>query len=80
MTIKIGSLSQLGPHARAVRHEVFVVEQHVSEEEEWDDKGELSVHAVAYDYAGRPVGTGRLLPDAYIGRMAVRAASRGSGH
>ena len=28
---------------------------------------------------GRPVGTGRLLPDGHIGRMAVQAAWRGRG-
>lgn len=30
-----------------------------------------SVHAVAYDQAGKAVGTGRLLPDGQIGQLAV---------
>jgi GNAT superfamily N-acetyltransferase len=38
-----------------------------------------SVHAVAYDEAGQPLATGRLLPDGHIGRMAVRKAGRGQG-
>ena len=37
------------------------------------------VHAVAYDEAGQPLATGRLLPDGHIGRMAVRKAGRGKG-
>src|SRR3546814_19968327 len=36
-------------------------------------------HAVAYDEQGRALGTGRLLPDAHIGRMAVRSGCRGAG-
>jgi len=77
--IAIGAWGQLGPDARAIRHEVFVVEQHVSEEEEWDSEDQPSTHAVAYDGSGAPVGTGRLLPNGYIGRMAVRTGMRGSG-
>jgi GNAT superfamily N-acetyltransferase len=29
------------------------------------------VHALAYDDAGKAIGTGRMLPDGQIGRMAV---------
>jgi predicted GNAT family N-acyltransferase len=63
----------------AIRHEVFVVEQRVPPEEELDDEDERCIHAVAYDEAGVAVGTGRLLPNAHIGRMAVRAPYRGLG-
>eukprot|EP01034_Spumella_vulgaris_P036032 gene36032-44440_t len=35
--------------------------------------------AVTYDAAGAPIGTGRLLPDGHIGRMAVRKVARGTG-
>jgi predicted GNAT family N-acyltransferase len=34
---------------------------------------------VAYDDAGIPIGTGRLLPDGHIGRMAVMKSARGVG-
>ncbi|MER1967018.1 GNAT family N-acetyltransferase [Castellaniella sp. GW247-6E4] len=37
------------------------------------------VHAIAYAADGRPMGTGRLLPDGHIGRMAVRKPWRGQG-
>ena len=36
-----------------------------------DDKDAQCVHAVAYDPSGKAVGTGRLLPEGQIGRMAV---------
>ena len=62
-----------------IRHEVFVVEQGVPLDEEVDDMDPLSLHVVAYDRNGRPVGTGRLLPNGHIGRLAVLLAARGSG-
>lgn len=62
--------------ARPIRYEVFVLEQGVPLEIEWDDMDPLCVHAVAYD-DGRAVATGRLLPDGHIGRMAVRGVARG---
>jgi len=65
--------------ARPVREAVFVVEQKVPLEMEWDDLDPVCVHAIARDAAGRAIGTGRLLPDARIGRMAVLAEWRGRG-
>lgn len=70
------------PLARAeasrIRTLVFVEEQGVPVEIEMDDKDAASVHAIAYA-DGRVVGTGRLLPDGHIGRMAVLKANRGDG-
>lgn len=63
----------------AVRRQVFVVEQQVPEELEWDGIDPDCLHVVARDLAGRPIGTGRLLPDGHIGRMAVLADWRGKG-
>ena len=65
--------------ATLIRHEVFVQEQHVPIEEELDLEDARCIHAVAYDEQGVAVGTGRLLPNAHIGRMAVRASYRGRG-
>src|SRR5262245_5146930 len=64
---------------RAVRHAVFVVEQRVPESLEWDDMDARSTHALAIDTKGAPIGCGRLLPDGYIGRMAVLAPWRNRG-
>lgn len=40
---------------------------------------EVCIHAVAFDENDVPVGTGRLLPDGHIGRMAVLKSARGKG-
>ncbi len=77
--IMLGGWDQLGLQASAVRLEVFVQEQHVPPEEEMDAMDVHCLHAVAYDASGAAVGTGRLLPDGHIGRMAVRQAGRGHG-
>jgi len=57
--------------AAALRFAVFVGEQNVPSGIELDDKDAECIHALAYDDAGRAIGTGRLLPDGHIGRMAV---------
>ncbi len=77
--IVIGDWDSVREHAQALRIEVFVVEQGVPVELEWDEADEVSIHAVAYDDEGQPVATGRLLPDGHIGRMAVRKSARGQG-
>jgi predicted GNAT family N-acyltransferase len=62
----------------ALRHEVFVLGQDVPEELERDELDAVSDHAVAL-VDGVVLGTGRLLPDGTIGRMAVASAARGLG-
>lgn len=64
---------------RAVREPVFVVEQQVPIELEWDALDPHSRHVLARDAEGRPIGTGRLTPEHKIGRMAVLQAWRGRG-
>ncbi len=63
---------------RAIREQVFIVEQSVPREIEWDGRDEGAIHVIAL-LAGSPVACGRLLPDGRIGRMAVLAAHRGQG-
>ena len=65
--------------ARPVREKVFIEEQRVSRELEWDEWDERSDHAVARDIEGQAIGTARLLPDGRIGRMAVLRECRGRG-
>ena len=64
---------------RAIRTTVFIHEQQVPEALEWDEFDVISVHLLARDAAGQPVGTARLLPDGHIGRMAVLKEWRGQG-
>lgn len=77
--VVLGTWDRLREDAYAVRHEVFVIEQSVPSDIELDDYDPVSVHVVAYDQDGQPVGTGRLLPDGHIGRIAVRKSVRGAG-
>lgn len=75
----LGEWDRQAADARAVRYDVFVQEQNVPVELEWDDMDAVSLHAVVYDEEDAAIGTGRLLPDGHIGRMAVRASARGHG-
>jgi len=63
---------------QALREEVFIREQFVPADMEWDEFDALSSHLVA-SMDGIPIGAGRLLPDGHIGRMAVLRAWRGKG-
>jgi predicted GNAT family N-acyltransferase len=64
--------------ASAIRFAVFVEEQKVPEDIELDEHDAACLHVIARE-DGQAVGTGRLLPDGHIGRMAVLKASRGRG-
>lgn len=77
--IEVGDWAALQAPARDVRTEVFLVEQMVPVELEWDEMDAVSLHAVAFDGSGRSLATGRLLPDGHIGRMAVRCDARTQG-
>ena len=63
----------------AIRHRVFVHEQGVPAELEEDTADPASLHLLAISEVHGPVGTGRLLPDGHIGRMAVDRTMRGRG-
>jgi YbgC/YbaW family acyl-CoA thioester hydrolase len=81
--VRTGGWAQLGADAKLVRTRVFIEEQRIPVDMEWDDADEAALHAVAYNRLGQPVATGRLLQPgpglAKIGRMAVHQALRGSG-
>lgn len=56
--------------ASPIRFQVFVREQRVPAEIELDDMDAPSLHAIAFENE-KAIGTGRLLPDGHIGRMAI---------
>lgn len=62
-----------------LRIAVFVVEQGVPEDMELDEHDPQSQHLVCETPEGEVVGTGRLLPDGHVGRLAVAASWRGRG-
>jgi YbgC/YbaW family acyl-CoA thioester hydrolase len=81
--VRTGSWETLGREAREIRTEVFVDEQKIPADMEWDDADIGAVHAVAFNRFGAALATGRLLEHvpgvAKIGRMAVRQNVRSSG-
>lgn len=70
-TVSLVSWHDGEPLLRAVREAVFMREQGVPEELEWDGLDEGCRHALALSLQGEAVGCGRLLPDGHIGRIAV---------
>ncbi len=59
------------PLLRAVREAVFVREQSVPQELEWDGMDDGSRHALALSLNGEAIGCGRIMPNGHIGRIAV---------
>ena len=80
--LRSGDWATLGEAAASVRTAVFVQEQGIAREDEWDAFDATAVHAVITNRLGQPVATGRLLQDGAgvgrIGRMAVLRPLRGS--
>lgn len=64
---------------RHIRTMVFIHEQQVPADLEWDEFDAISLHMLALNSDGQAVGTARLLPDCRIGRMAVLNEWRGKG-
>ena len=81
--LQCGDWTQLEPLAGPLRKEVFVLEQGIAPELEWDAQDPQCVHAVLCNHLGVAVATGRLLPShqgvAKIGRMAVLRRLRETG-
>ncbi len=77
--IQVVSWEEAEPALRVIRTAVFIHEQHVPEAMEWDEFDAVSIHLLARNTVGQPVGTARLLPDGHIGRMAVLKEWRGQG-
>lgn len=84
-SLRLGSWASLGAAAQGIRRTVFVGEQGVPEQEEWDADDAQALHALVSNLAGLPLATGRLITagmppgQARLGRMAVIKAMRGSG-
>ena len=67
---------------RSIRTQVFIHEQGVPAELEWDGEDAHAIHVLATDLSGNAIGTGRMLlhgEQAHIGRMAVLPSWRNQG-
>lgn len=77
--VRVASWGNDSEALRAIRERVFIREQGVPPELEWDELDAVCLHLLAIDSAGSPVGTARLSPEGRIGRMAVLKQWRGKG-
>ena len=78
ITVGIVTWSESASELSVIRRQVFIDEQHVPEELEWDGLDPDALHVLAH-VADQAVACGRLLADGHIGRMAVLKEWRGRG-
>ena len=64
------------PMLKSVRETVFIREQGISPELEWDDLDQHCRHALVLSAQAEAIGCGRMQPDGHIGRIAVLAKWR----
>ncbi|ENU44732.1 GNAT family acetyltransferase [Acinetobacter genomosp. 33YU] len=73
-----GGWEQLEKDAKYIREQVFIQEQGIASEDEWDDFDATAVHFMVYDKE-QPIATARLLPQHSVGRVAVLIPYRKQG-
>jgi predicted GNAT family N-acyltransferase len=74
--VRVADWQKENAELRRIRESVFIVEQSVPPELEWDSDDASAVHFLAFE-GDYPIGTARLLPDGHIGRVAVLRDWRG---
>ncbi|WXL27596.1 GNAT family N-acetyltransferase [Ectopseudomonas mendocina] len=76
LQIRLADWHKDNAELRRIRETVFITEQAVPPELEWDAEDPEAVHFLATDgdYA---IGTARLMPDGHIGRLSVLKDWRG---
>jgi predicted GNAT family N-acyltransferase len=82
--IEIGDWPLMQAAAQVLRNAVFVQEQGIAPEDEWDADDATALHAVLFDVNGQALGNARLLQPlanvAKVGRMAVLKEVRGRSY
>jgi len=71
ITIKQTSFKEEMSNIKHIREQVFINEQHVPVELEWDEYDPDAIHLIVLDEKHVPIATSRMLSDGHIGRMAV---------
>ncbi|MEQ9307678.1 MAG: GNAT family N-acetyltransferase [Marinoscillum sp.] len=82
ISVLLANSKELQEKAFFIRREVFVVEQRVSTEDEFDEYEDISTHFVALDEANDPVGAARWRKTdkgVKLERFAVKSNQRGKG-
>jgi len=75
-TVSLVSWHDGEPLLKSVREAVFVCEQGVPADLEWDGLDDGCRHALALSLQGKAIGCGRMLANGHIGRIAVLPAWR----
>ena len=70
-TVHLVSWHDGEPLLRTIREKVFILEQGVPPELEWDGLDEICHHALVLSANGEAIGCGRITPHGHIGRVAV---------
>ncbi len=78
ISIHAGSWQDLQADAKVIREAVFIQEQAIAPEDEWDAQDAVALHFVVY-IAKQAIATARLLENHSIGRVAVLKSQRGLG-
>lgn len=73
-----GSWTQFEEDAKYIREQVFIQEQGIEPEDEWDDFDSIAMHFMVYGKE-QPIATARLLPQHSVGRVAVLMPYRKQG-
>ena len=73
-----GGWGQLEKDAKLIREQVFIQEQGIAPEDEWDDLDATVLYFIVYDRE-QPIATARLLPQHSVGRVAVLMPYRKQG-
>ena len=77
-TIVVKFDEQYAPEIKNIRNDVFTNEQHIDEDMDFDGQDRDAVRVLVI-CKGKYVGTGRMLNDGHIGRLAVLREYRGRG-
>lgn len=76
--IQHATWSEMEQDARQIRTAVFIEEQNIASEDEWDAEDAVSLHFMVYDNS-HAIATARLLENHSVGRVAVLKGYRGQG-
>lgn len=81
--VSVGDWATQRSDAQTLRTQVFIDEQNIPIDQEWDEADATALHALVRNRLGQPIATGRLLQPkpgvGQIGRMAVHRVMRGGG-
>ena len=77
-TIVVGFEGEYAGEIKRIRNTVFTGEENIDEHADFDGQDTDAIH-VLIEMDGQFVGTGRMLMDGHIGRLAVLRSARGRG-